>query len=78
MSPTVSTEGDGTSATVLIRESTQKVQLLEAERNSYRAERHMYNMKWIAAEDMLETVKKEKQCLEVLANANMYSQLHVG
>ena len=78
MSPTLSTEGDGSSASVLVRESTQKVQLLEAERNSYRAERHMYHMKWIAAEDMLKALKKEEHCLEVLINdIKMYSQLHM-
>ena len=48
------------------QEAAQKVQQLEAERDSYKAERHMYQMKWLAAEDLLEAMKNEKQSLEVL------------
>ena len=57
---------DESSTTVLTQEAAQKVQQLESERDSLKAERYMYQMKWLAAEDMLEAVKSEKQSLEVL------------
>ena len=41
------------------QEAAQKVQQLEAERDTYQ-------MKWLAAEDLLEAMKNEKQSLEVL------------
>ena len=47
------------------QEAAQKVQQLERERDSLKAERHMYQMKCLAAEDMLEAVKNDRQSLEV-------------
>ena len=58
---------DKSSTSVLAQETTWKLQLLERERDSLKAERYMYQMKWLATEDMLGTVKSEKQSLEVLA-----------
>ena len=57
---------DESSTTVLTQEAAEKVQLLRRERDSLKAERHMYQMKWLAAEDMLEAVKNDRQSIEVL------------
>ena len=65
MTPSVSGGKDGSSALALTQEAVQKVQQLERERDSLKAERHMYQMKWLAAEDMLEAVKGDRQSLEV-------------
>ena len=72
LTPSVSVGEDGASAVALTQEAAQKVQLLERERDSLKAERHMYQMKWLAAEDMLEAVKSEKQSLEVLLHVHVY------
>ena len=72
MTPSVSGGKDGSSAVALAQEAAHKVQQLERERDSLKAERHMYQMKWLAAEDMLEAVKSEKQSLEVLAQLYVY------
>ena len=53
------------STTVVTQEAAQKVLLLESERDSLKAERHMYQMKWLAAEDMLVAVKNGRKSLEV-------------
>ena len=66
MTPSVGGGKDGSPTVALTQEAAQKVQLLERERESLKAERHMYQMKWLAAEDMMEAVKSEKQSLEVL------------
>ena len=65
LTPSVGGGKDGSSAIALIQEAAQKVQLLERERDSLKAERHMYQMKWLAAEDMLEAVKNDRQSIEV-------------
>ena len=65
LTPRVGNGEDESSTTVLTQEAARKVQLLESERDSLRAERHMYQMKWLAAEDMLETVKSDRQSIEV-------------
>ena len=65
LTPSVGSREDGSSATVLTQEAAQKVLLLESERDSLKAERHMYQMKWLATEDMLEAVKNCRQSLEV-------------
>ena len=56
---------DGSSAIALTQEAAQKVQQLESERDSLKAERHIYQMKWLATEDMLAAVKTDRQSLEV-------------
>ena len=61
---------DKSSTTVLTQEAAQK--LLESERDSLKTERHMYQMKCLAAEDMLEAVKSDRQSLEVLAQLYNY------
>ena len=61
---------DGTSV-CSSQEAAQKVQQLEAERDSCKAERHMYQMKWLATEDLLGVMKNEKQSLEVLVQLCM-------
>ena len=71
LTPSVGGGRGGSSVTVLTQEAAQKVQLLERERDSLKAERYMYQIKWLAAEDMLEAVKSEKQSLEVLAQLYM-------
>ena len=71
LTPSVGGGEDESSTTVLTQEATQKVQLLESERDSLKAERHMYQMKWLATEDMLEAVKNDKQSLEVLVQLYM-------
>ena len=53
---------DESSATA---QAAQKVQQLERERDSLKAERHMYQMKWLAAEDMLMAMKNDRKSLEV-------------
>ena len=65
LTPSVGSGEDESSTTVLTQEATQKVQLLESERDSLKAERHMYHMKWVATEDLLETVKNDRQSLQV-------------
>ena len=65
LTPSVGSEEDETSTTVLTQEAAQKVQQLERERDSLKAERHMYHMKWLATEDMLEAVKNDRQSLQV-------------
>ena len=72
LTPSVGRGEDESSTTVLTQEAAQKVQLLESERDSLKAERHMYQMKWLAAEDILEVVKNEKQSLEVLVHLHVY------
>ena len=62
---------DESPTVALTQEAAQKVQQLESERDSLKAERHMYQMKWLAAEDMLEAVKSDRQSLEVLAQLYM-------
>ena len=64
LTPSVGSGEGGSSATVLTQ---QAVQLLGKERDSFKAERHLYQMKWLAAEDIMEAMKNEKQALEVLA-----------
>ena len=66
LTPSVGSGEDESSTTVLTQEAAQKVQLLEKERDSLKAERHMYQMKWLATEDMLETVKDDRQSIQVL------------
>ena len=66
LTPSVGSGEDRSSATVLTQEAAQKAQLLESERDSLKAERHMYQMKWLAAEDMLEAVKNDRQSIQVL------------
>ena len=66
LTPSVGSGEDESSTTVLTQEAAQKVQQLERERDSLKAERHMYQMKWLATEDMLETVKDDRQSIEVL------------
>ena len=73
MTPSVSVGEDGSSAVALTQEAAQKMQQLERERDSFKAERHMYQMKWLAAEDTIESVKSEKQSLEVLVQ--LYKKL---
>ena len=58
--------GSGEDESSTTQEAVQKVQLLEKERDSLKAERHMYQMKWLAIEDMLETVKNDRQSIQVL------------
>ena len=65
LTPSVGGGKDGSSAIALTQEAAQKVQLLESERESLKAERYMYQMKWLAAEDMLETVKSDRQSIQV-------------
>ena len=72
LTPSVSGGENELSATALTQEAAQKVQLLERERDSLKAELHMYQMKWLAAEDILEAMKSEKQTLEVLAHLHVY------
>ena len=73
MTPSMGDRKDGSSAITLTQEAARKVQQLESERDSLKAERYMYQMKWLAAEDMLEAVKSEKQSLEVLVQ--LYKKL---
>ena len=73
MTPSVSGGKDGSSAVALTQEAALKVHQLESERDSLKAERHMYQMKWLAAEDMMNAVKSEKQSLEVLVQ--LYKKL---
>ena len=70
LTPSMGYEADESSAT-LTQEAAQKVQQLERERDSLKAERYMYQMKCLAAEDMLEAVKSDRQSLEVLAQLYM-------
>ena len=56
---------DESSVTVPTQAAAQKVQLLESERDSLKAERYMYQMKWLATEDMLKTMKNDRKSLEV-------------
>ena len=65
LTPSVGSGEDESSTTVLTQEAAQKVQLLEKERDSLKAERHMYQMKWVATEDMLEAVKNDRQSIQV-------------
>ena len=65
--------GGGKDESSALTQAAQKVQLVERERDSFKAERHMYQTKWLAAEDMLEAVKAEKQSLEVLVQCNLLS-----
>ena len=65
LTPSVGSGEDESSTTVLTPEAVQKVQLLEKERDSLKAERHMYQMKWLATEDMLEAVKNDRQSIQV-------------
>ena len=46
-------------------QAAQKVQQLESERDSLKAERYMYQMKWLAAEDMLMAMKNDRKSIEV-------------
>ena len=71
MTPSVGGGEDGSSTVALTQEAAQKMQQLERERESLKAEQHMYQMKWLAAEDMMEAVKSEKQFMEVLAQLYM-------
>ena len=64
--PSVSSGEDGSSATAPTQEAAQKVEQLERERDTFKAERHMYQMKWLATEDMLEAVKNDRKAIEVL------------
>ena len=65
-------EEDGASAIAVTQEAAQKVQMLEKERDSYKAERHMYQMKCLTAEELIETMQKEKLVLEVcMAQSSM-------
>ena len=66
MTPNVGSEDDVFSGTALTQEAAQKMQQLEKERDSFKAERHMYQMKWLATEDLLEVMKTDKQSLEVV------------
>ena len=66
LTPSVTSGEDGSSTIALSQEAAQKVQLLENERDSLKAERHMYQMKWLAAEDMMEAVKNDRQSIQVL------------
>ena len=63
--PSVGSGEDESSVTVPTQEAAQKVQLLESERDSLKAERYMYQMKWLATEDMLKTMKNDRKSLEV-------------
>ena len=65
LTPSVGSGEDESSTTVLTQEAAQKVQQLERERDSLKAERHMYQMKWLATEDMLEAVKNDRQSIQV-------------
>ena len=65
LTPSVGSGEDESSTTVPTQEAAQKVQQLESERDSLKAERHMYQMKWLAAEDMLEAVKNDRQSIQV-------------
>ena len=65
LTPSVGSGEDESSTTVLTQEAAEKVQLLERERDSLKAERHMYHMKWLATEDMLEAAKNDRQSLQV-------------
>lgn len=65
LTPNVGSGEDGSSATALTQEAAQKMQLLERERDNFKAERHLYQMKWLAAEDIMEAMKKDKQSLQV-------------
>ena len=71
LTPSVGGRKDGSPTVALTQEAAQKVQQLERERDSLKAERHMYQMKWLAAEDVMEAVKSEKQSLEVLVQLYM-------
>ena len=63
LTPNVGSGEDESSATAQTQEA---VQLLVRERDSFKAERHLYQMKWCAAEDTLQAMKKEKQALEIM------------
>ena len=65
LTPSVGSGEDESSVTVPTQEAAQKVQLLESERDSLKAERYMYQMKWLATEDMLKTMKNDRKSLEV-------------
>ena len=65
LTPSMGGGKDGSSAIALTHEAAQKVQQLERERDSLKAERYMYQMKWLATEDMMEAVKKHRQSIEV-------------
>ena len=65
LTPSVGDGKDGSSAIALTQEAARKMQQLERERDSLKAERYMYQMKWLAAEDMLEAVKSDRQSIEV-------------
>ena len=65
LTPSVGSGEDDSSVTHLTQEAVQKLQLLESERDSLKAERHMYQMKWLAAEDMMEAMKNDRQSLQV-------------
>ena len=65
LTPSVGGGRDRLSAIAQTQEAAQKVQLLESERDCLKAERYMYQMKWLAAEDMLEAVKNDRQSIEV-------------
>ena len=65
LTPSVGSGEDVASTTVLTQEAAQKLQLLERERDSLKVERHMYQMKWLATEDMLQTVKDDRQSIQV-------------
>ena len=65
LTPSVGSGEGELSVTHLTQEAAQKLQLLESERDSLKAERHMYQMKWLAAEDMMEAVKNDRQSIQV-------------
>ena len=65
LTPSVGSGEGELSVTVPTQEAAQKVQLLETERDSLKAERHMYQMKWLDAEDMMEAVKNDRQSIQV-------------
>ena len=65
LTPSVGSGEGESSITILTQAAAQRVQLLESERDSLKAERHMYQMKWVATEDMLTAVKNDRQSLEV-------------
>ena len=57
---------DESSAIALTQEAAQKMQQLERERDSLKAEGHKYQMKLLATESMLATVKNDRKSLQVL------------
>ena len=65
LTPSVGSGEDESLTTVLTQEAAQKVQLLEKERDSLKAERYMYHIKWLATQEMLEIVKNDKQSIQV-------------